>query len=210
MSSNNPDLYMKIERNVVVTERKVKLSDIAKFECIDKNIINHINTITVLTFPKERVAPYVVSVLKIIEMIHEIYPNITVNNEGETSFVINLKEKEPAKCIKIIKALFVCMIAFFGASFSIMTFNNDVGLDTMFIQLYSLMTGYESSGFTVLEISYSLGIGVGILIFFNHFKYKKAESDPTPIQVEMEMYEEDLETALIDTASRKGEIIDVD
>ena len=91
-----------------------------------------------------------------------------------------------------------------------MTFNNDVGLDTMFIQLYSLMTGYESSGFTVLEISYSLGIGVGILIFFNHFKYKKAESDPTPIQVEMEMYEEDLETALIDTASRKGEIIDVD
>ena len=210
MSSNNPDLYMKIERNVVVTERKVKLSDIAKFECIDKNIINHINTITVLTFPKERVAPYVVSVLKIIEMIHEIYPNITVNNEGETSFVINLKEKEPAKWIKIIKVLFVCMITFFGASFSIMTFNNDVGLDTMFIQLYSLMTGYESSGFTVLEISYSLGIGVGILIFFNHFKYKKAESDPTPIQVEMEMYEEDLESALIDTASRKGEIIDVD
>ena len=51
---------------------------------------------------------------------------------------------------------------------------------------------------------------MGILIFFNHFKYKKAESDPTPIQVEMEMYEEDLETALIDTASRKGEIIDVD
>ena len=143
MSSNNPDLYMKIERNVVVTERKVKLSDIAKFECIDKNIINHINTITVLTFPKERVAPYVVSVLKIIEMIHEIYPNITVNNEGETSFVINLKEKEPAKWIKIIKVLFVCMITFFGASFSIMTFNNDVGLDTMFIQLYSLMTGYE-------------------------------------------------------------------
>ena len=70
--------------------------------------------------------------------------------------------------------------------------------------------GEESSGFTVLEISYSIGISVGILVFFNHFGKKRFSVDPTPMEVEMRLYENDIESTLVDIYSRKGEEQDVD
>ena len=50
-----------------------------------------------------------------------------------------------------------------------MAFNNDVDVDKLFGYIYYWMTGKQSSGFTILEVSYSVGITIGILVFFNHF-----------------------------------------
>ena len=61
------------------------------------------------------------------------------------------------------------LAAFFGAGFSIMTFNNDVDVGGLFSQIYTQVTGQTSGHFTVLEITYSIGIGLGVLFFFNHF-----------------------------------------
>jgi len=91
-----------------------------------------------------------------------------------------------------------------------MAFNNDVNVTRLFEQIYELVTGQETSGFTVLEISYSVGITIGILVFFNHFGKKRFTVDPTPMEVQMRLYENDIQTTLIEDAARKGEEIDVD
>ena len=91
-----------------------------------------------------------------------------------------------------------------------MAFNNDVGVTKMFSQIYELVTGTKSDGFTVLEFTYSIGIAIGILTFFNHFGKRRFSVDPTPIEVEMRLYENDLQTTLIENISRKEQVLDVD
>ncbi len=83
-----------------------------------------------------------------------------------------------------------------------MTFNNDVDLPKLFSQLYTQVTGQVSNGFTVLEISYSIGVGLGVLLFFNHFGRLKLTDDPTPMQVKMRLYEDDVNNTLIEEADR--------
>ena len=110
----------------------------------------------------------------------------------------------------ILKTSQVVLISFMGAAFSIMAFNNDVGVTKMFSQIYELVTGTKSDGFTVLEFTYSIGIAIGILTFFNHFGKRRFSVDPTPIEVEMRLYENDLQTTLIENISRKEQELDVD
>ena len=83
-----------------------------------------------------------------------------------------------------------------------MTFNNDVDIPALFGQIYTQVTGQEANGFSVLEISYSIGIGLGVLFFFNHFGRMKLTDDPTPMQVQMRLYEDDVNTTVIEDASR--------
>ena len=110
----------------------------------------------------------------------------------------------------ILKTSQVVLISFMGAAFSIMAFNNDVGVTKMFSQIYELVTGTKSDGFTVLEFTYSIGTAIGILTFFNHFGKRRFSVDPTPIEVEMRLYENDLQTTLIENISRKEQELDVD
>ena len=130
-------------------------------------------------------------------------PSIEVNNLGESDFIIAYKPpKAPEMCWQWLKTFFVCLVSFFGAAFAIMTFNNDVDMGSLFSQFYTLVTGKSSSGFTILEISYSIGIGLGVLIFFNHFGHLKLSDDPTPMQVQMRTYEDDVNRTLIEQAAR--------
>ena len=75
-----------------------------------------------------------------------------------------------------------------------------------FEQIYTQVTGQAATGFTVLEISYSVGIGLGVLFFFNHFGRMKLTDDPTPMQVQMRLYEDDVNNTIIEDASRKKEL----
>ena len=90
-----------------------------------------------------------------------------------------------------------------------MAFNNDVDVTKLFGQIHELITGQGTSGFTILEVSYSIGITAGILIFFNHFGKKRFTVDPTPMEVQMRLYENDIQTTLIEDSERRGEEIDV-
>ena len=72
----------------------------------------------------------------------------------------------------------------------------------LFEQIYTQVTGQPTTGNTVLEISYSIGIGLGILFFFNHFGRMKLTNDPTPMQVQMRLYEDDINTTIIEDISR--------
>ena len=70
--------------------------------------------------------------------------------------------------------------------------------------------GWSSKFFIVWAILGGVLLTVGILIFFNHFGKKRFTVDPTPMEVQMRLYENDIQTTLVEDYARKGEEIDVD
>lgn len=198
-------LYLKVDKNVKACGDRVILKEIADIRCNSKSVENKVKLLRLPTEQIKGPGRYVFSVLNIIDAIHTEYPNLEINNLGESDFIITVeKNGSPGDVICWTKTGFVCLLAFFGAAFSIMAFNNDAGIAQLFRQLYEGITGNRSNGFTLLEISYSIGIGLGILIFFHHFSKKKHKSDPTPLEVEMRTYEDDVDTTVIEAGNRKG------
>ena len=129
---------------------------------------------------------------------------------GEQDIIITYEEqKTPGIFMNILKTAIVMLLTFCGAAFSIMAFNNDVSVTTLFSQIYEYVTGTGSDGFTILEVSYSVGVTVGILVFFNHFGKRRFTVDPTPMEVQMRLYENDIQTTLVDDASRREQELDV-
>lgn len=209
-------LYLKIEKNTIVFDRHVTLQDVAKMECADPAIVRKLKQKRIYCFQdamdvkKQKNEMRVFSVLKIIELIHEEYPSLTVSNEGESDFIVEyIPNPDKPKWMSAAKTILLCIVIFFGSAFTIMAFNNDISVTDVFSKLYEQVMGQKSSGVTELEISYCIGLGVGILIFFNHAGKKKITPDPTPIQVEMRKYETDIDTTFIENAGRKGHSIDV-
>ena len=206
MTSETVTLYIKGDRNVEVTKTDVYLKDIVMMECPDKNMLPKLQTLKVLKIQGKKEQRYVLSVLKIIACIHEKYPQVEVQNLGETDIIITYeKQQTPSYVWHICKVVVVAAIIFFGSAFSIMAFNNDVGGTELFGQIYELVMGRKSDGFTVLEITYSIGLTLGILIFFNHFGKKRFTVDPTPMEVQMRLYENDIQTTLVENAARRKE-----
>ena len=105
----------------------------------------------------------------------------------------------------IIAVLVVALIVFLGSGFTIMTFNQDVSVGKLFDKINQMVLGTKD-GHNVIEIAYSVGIGVGIVLFFNHFSRKKLEKELTPIQIEMRNYEQEMNYAFIEDASREGKM----
>lgn len=199
----NDTLYLKIDQNVQVHDERVTLGDIAQLECSNKEIENRVKTLRIPNATENKPGRHVVSVMEVIMEIHKEYPSLEVNNLGEADFIVTYEKSiQPTQAWAWTKTIFVCLLAFFGAAFTIMTFNNDVDLPKLFAQLYEQLTGNVTDGFTILELTYSIGVGIGILLFFNHFAGRKITSDPTPMEVEMRLYEDDVNTTLIESSSR--------
>ena len=210
MGTTGQILYIKGDKNKEVTKSDVLLGDILSMECADQTIVNRLKPVRLLKANGQGQKRYVVSILEVIAKIHEVCPNLTVENLGETDLIVTIEEqKKQKKVVQAVKSFFVLLVTFIGAGFSIMSFNNDVDVPKLFDQIYYLVTGTTSDGFTILELTYSLGMSVGILLFFNHFGKKRLTPDPTPMEVEMRTYEEDIEMTLIDEYSRKGKEKDV-
>lgn len=197
-------LYLKIEQSVLVEQTSVKIGDFAQMECADRNIVNRLKTeyfMNVQDNPKQRT---VVSVLAVIQKIHEIYPDLEVQNVGEADFIIGKQPKETSPVITAIKVLAVCTVSFFGSVFAMMTFNEDVSALDSFRKVYTWVMGTAPQGTTVLELTYSLGTSVGIITFFNHFGKKRLMEEPSPVEVEMSGYDKQVYTTVIQHAGRKG------
>lgn len=209
-------LYLKIDQNVVVQSCQVYLQDIASLECTNEAVLRQLKQKKIYTFQekdtvkqkKQRIQVF--SILNIIQQIHEDYPDLDVQNMGETDFIIECNAQVTEnKAFEILKTAVLCVVIFFGAAFTIMTFNNDVSVAEVFSQLYQQVIGRESSGVTEIEICYAIGMPIGIMIFYNHIGKKKVTHDPTPIQVEMRKYEQDVDKTFIENASREGKSMDV-
>ena len=203
-------IYIKGEQNVEVQHPDVTLGDIVQFECSNPEVLPKLRTLKIMKFQEEKGHRCVISILKIMECIHRQYPAYDLQNVGEADIIVTYeKQKKENVVLHWMKVLSVVAITFAGAAFSIMTFNNDVNTTTLFGQIYELVMGSPTDGFTVLEFMYCVGLIVGILIFFNHFGGNKFDVDPTPLEVEMRLYENDIQTTLIENYSRKGQELDV-
>ena len=196
-------LYIKLEQNITVNEPMIVIGHIAQMWCKDKDVLSKCMALKLTNIPTQK-GRYLYSVFDIVQLIQQNYPEVEVENLGETDFIVEYGLNQKGNKIwEWVRTLFISIIIFFGAAFAIMTFNNDVGVSDVFQKIYHLVTGAESNGFTAIEIGYSIGLPLGILVFYNHFSKKKVTSDPTPLEVEMRLYEQDLNTAIIKDAERR-------
>lgn len=203
-------LYVKMDQAVELTKSEVTVSDVAKLECKNQNVLNRIKPIKLLTDESNGKNRYIISIMKIVELVDENFQNVEVQNFGDTECVVEFKKAKTGKnYLEIFKTVMICFVLFFGVGFSIMSFNNDVSVDDMFKQISELFTGSRTEGRKILEYCYSIGLGIGIMIFYNHFGAKKLSKDPTPIEVEMRKYEKDINQTLIDGHNRQDGKLDV-
>lgn len=210
MSVSNNTLYIKGDQSVEVKKRDVTLGDLITMEYSQQNVVSKLKTIKVMKVPEKGQHRFVVSILKIIELIHKEYPNLEIQSYGSPDLIVTYEEQQQKNKIwQFCKIALVTLTTFFGSAFAIATFNNDSGVTEIFGNIYELFMRAPKKGFTILELSYSVGLVVGILVFFNHFGKKKMSVDPTPIEVEMRLYENDIQTTVIAEFARKGQELDV-
>lgn len=193
----NAVLYMQVDANIQIKHPHIYLQDIARLSCSDSKILNRLRIMPVVNLKPDAPGRYVMSVMDLVDRIQQKEPDLTVTPLGETDFILTYEKPGSQNLVfRWLKIALVCLITFFGAAFSIMTFNADVDVEKLFQQIYFQVTGQNSSGFTPLEIAYSAGLGLGILFFFNHFGHRKITADPTPMQVQMRKYEDDVNTTI--------------
>ena len=198
-------VYVKAERSTQMQADDVFLKDIASLYCDDKAILAKARAVKLHTFREGAAKRFYISMTEVVRLIKETVSGVEVESIGEPDMIVERVYAEKKKgAVEALKILLVSLVCFFGASFTIMAFHNDIGIVDVFAKYYELVMGEASDGFTVLEVSYSVGLSAGILIFFNHIGGRRLTKDPTPIEVEMSIYEEDVEKALIKTAGREG------
>lgn len=216
--------YIKLNRNAEVREQEVRLQDVGSVRCADAVVSAKVKNLKIHHFKKNEEKKdgvkesrkekfeeerCVISVLKIIELIEETVPGVTVESLGENDVLIEWVDVSRYKGFKQgIKIFFVAVISFFGTAFTIMAYHNDIGIADVFSQIHRIVMGEEPQGVSVLELAYSAGLALGIIVFFNHVGGRRLTKDPTPIEVEMRVYETDVNNALIETAEREGRTID--
>lgn len=202
-------LYIKIDQNIEVFNTKVYMEDIAKLYSPDKKLVHELNHQIVKVIKTDKNVKYCFSIMKVIELIHKLYPDVEVVNLGETDFILSYNiPKKPKKIWEVLKTIFVGFVIFFGGALTIMAFNADASIQDIFDKTYELVMGKAKDSWSVVEIGYSIGIAAGVIVFFNHFSKIKITTDPTPLQIEMRKYEADVNSALIQNSSREGTTID--
>ena len=122
MSANDETVYIKIDQNVLVYDRNVTLGDIASLTSSNEAMLRQLKQKKIYTFPDDlgkgpqKIKRKVFSILKIIEQIHEDYPNAEVDNEGEADFIIEYKkDSSEKKGLDGIKIAVLCVLIFFNA-----------------------------------------------------------------------------------------------
>jgi len=215
--------YIKLNRNIEITADDVFLKDLGNVRCADKSVTAKVKSMRVYRFRKKQSGKSkrgsdkdgerrcVISVLKVIAMIEEACPGVTVQNVGESEVLVERVNPEAHKRFSLVlKIILVSLICFCGTAFTIMAYHNDIVISEAFSQIYRIVMGHEPEGLNVLEVSYSIGLVLGIIIFFNHVGGRRLTKDPTPIEVEMRKYEYDVNDTLVENAEREGKTIDVD
>lgn len=203
---NGQTVYLKCLRSAKVSKRDVFLKDICSLRCADAAVEAKCKAIKVHLFERNSSKRHVVSVLRLVELMEEQCPKITVEVIGETDVLIEyVVNANPPGILTAGKIIAVCLVSFLGTAFTIMAYHNDIGINAIFEEMYRILLDEKPNGLNALEISYSLGVAIGMLVFFNHSLGRTITEDPTPIQVAMRNYEKDVDNALTETAERTGD-----
>jgi stage V sporulation protein AA len=215
-------LYLKLNESVLAKDRHIHIKDLGKVVCDDPEIKKRTENIRLMTFSsgissgtkgekKHGKEQQVISVMDIIEEIKKETQDVLVNNIGAADIIVYYKEFDGADRLKqSLKLILVCLIAFLGSGFSIMSYNSDVNMVGQLDLMQEIFAGGSETGQQIAGIAYSVGLFFGIIIFFNHGTNKKFSDDPTPLQVQMRKYEQDVNQTIITDAERKKDVRDAD
>ncbi len=204
-------IYVKVAQNVPTRKRELMIGDVADLYSVNESIVQKLRDSHFYTLPMNPEKLTMFTIARLYQAIHHVFPDITIENLGENDFIVEYETgKKPSKTTEYIKIVLVALIMFFGAAFTIMTFNEDVNVGGVFDKVHQMVTGKMRTEGGVLEISYAIGLPIGIIVFYNHFKRRNMKNDPTPIQVEMRTYEEQMNKAMIKTSAREGKTINAD
>lgn len=197
-------IYINLKENIISQNSNIKLSDVAELYCNDEKIAKKAKELQILQFNKVPNRT-VVSVTEIIQVIEDCIKDVNVVNLNNTNVIVQYKNKKKEKkdYWGAIKTAVISLVVFFGAAFAIMSFNEDVSTNSLFIEVYELITGEASDGKTLIEASYSIGLGFGIIILYGHFGKIKLTDDPSPTEVEMSKYEKDINTTIISASDKE-------
>lgn len=202
-------VYLKCKMDVETSESEVYLRDVATLECKDAKVLEKCKAIKVYSFEGEQ-KRVVISSLRLIRLICSVCPEVLVQSVGESDVLIEKIKVEEKRGVKVwLKTLLVSLICFFGTAATLVAYNSDVGVRDIFEEVYEVFMDKPSGPVNVLEVTYSIGLALGIIIFYNHVGRRRITSDPTPIEVSMRSYEREVNQALIETADRQGEEVDV-
>jgi len=203
-------IYLKMSAKVKVRGEIIRIGELGKIYCEEAAVVNKIKTLPVYHFQKSDHQRCVIGVLKVIELIHREYPNFAVDIVGETECIVEqITGRSNPKWWDWIKITFVSALCFLGTIYTVMSYHNEITLVDLFDEIYIMVTGRKSDGFTALEASYSIGLSLGIIIFYNHLGKRKLTPDPSPVSVEMRTYEDDVNHSLVELANREEKTIDV-
>lgn len=206
----NQTVYIKAPQCIEVKRHEVRLNDFLTIYTQDTALKEQIQSIPFYEFTPDKKGQIIVSVLKIIELLSERYPDIDIENLGEGDFILSYEPASKKQKLKeILFTIFICLTAFFGGGYAIMAYNTDIGSKELFTYLSMLFLGDAKTGVLYLTITYAIGLTFGMLIFFNHLGRKKLTKDPTPLEIQMRLYEKDISTTIIKDISRRGKSIDV-
>lgn len=203
-------IYLKLSESVLAESRKITIKDVSKVVCDNPEMKYGTEKIELMNFSGTK-QQQVISILDIIEEIKKEYPKAEITNLGHPEVIVYYKEFDTADRMKqTIKLIFICLVAFLGAGFSIISYNSDVNLVGQLDLMQNLFVGESETGSTIAGLAYSIGLFIGIVIFFNHGTNKKFSDDPTPLQVQMRQYEQEVNQTIITDAERKKDIRDAD
>lgn len=198
------DIYIKPDKKYKAEKTgPVHIKDIAEVYS-ESSLKSRIENIKIMEIKEKKNKCYLVSVIDIINAIDKTLPGNTISNVGEMDTVIEYAQ--PKKSNKIwlyTKIIFVALVLFAGSATAIMSFHSDAQMATVFENYYYIFFGERVENPAIINLPYSIGLAVGIVVFFNHLGNKKLTSDPTPIEVELSVYEDQVNTNLIDTLNRE-------
>ena len=198
-------LYLQTERNIKITSPVVTLGDVAQLSCSDGAVLARNQVRRVAHLPDDGYGRYVCSASTLVRLVTEAEEHVDVTHIGEPNFILTYEDPHQKNTwISWCKTILVGILTFIGTAFSIMTFHTDIGVRELFLDVYTRFLPQMTPGFSVLEISYSIGIGLGVVLYFNHFGRRKFTQDPTPLEVEMRVYEDDIDTTIIEQNDRSG------
>ena len=198
-------LYIKAEKDTIVTHKKIYLEDIMTMYSTDSALTKELGQTVVMMVQGEKRQKYVLSILKIISLIGKEHPGLMIENLGESDIIVEyVPPGHKSRVWEWVNAALVCITVFIGSAFTIMTFNEDVSVVKVFQLIHDLVAGPGEEKEGILEIAYAVGMPVGIIIFYNHFSKLKIDSDPTPLQVQLRLYEGQVNDTVIENASREG------
>ena len=203
-------VYLQLSESCLAEKRKIKIKDVAKVLGSDPELRYGIEKIELMSFSGNR-EQQVISIMYILQVIQEHYPGCTVQPMGATEVVVYYRTYDTSDGVmQFFKFLMICFIAFFGAAFSIMSYNSDVNMVGQLDVMHNIFVGQSREAYPVAGIAYSVGLFIGIIIFFNHGAKKKFSDDPTPLQVQMRQYEQEVNQTVITDSERKKATRDVD